>query len=84
MTTYFTGGSLGTFLAGSCWQIWGWAGVAGIGTVLTLLSLLITICHKEQQHAYSLDNFSWKTQKEISNCFDFLHNYYIFVEYRFN
>ena len=51
MTTYFTGGSLGTFLAGSCWQIWGWAGVAGIGTVLTLLSLLITICHKEQQHA---------------------------------
>jgi predicted MFS family arabinose efflux permease len=51
MTTYFTGGSLGTFLAGSCWQTWGWAGVAGIGTVLTLLSLLITICHKEQQHA---------------------------------
>ena len=37
MTTYFTGGSLGTFLAGSCWQTWGWAGVAGIGTVLTLL-----------------------------------------------
>ena len=45
MTTYFTGGSLGTFLAGSCWQTWGWVGVAGIGTVLTLLSLLITICH---------------------------------------
>lgn len=47
MTTYFIGGSLGTFLAGSCWQRWGWNGVAGIGTVLTLISLLITICHKE-------------------------------------
>lgn len=47
MTTYFIGGSLGTFLAGSCWQRWSWSGVAGIGTVLTLISLLITICHKE-------------------------------------
>ena len=48
MTTYFIGGSLGTFLAGSCWQAWGWAGVAGIGTTLTMLSLLITIYNKEK------------------------------------
>lgn len=48
MTTYFIGGSLGTFLAGSCWHVWGWAGVSGIGTVLTILSLLITIYYKEK------------------------------------
>ena len=65
MTTYFTGGSLGTFLAGSCWQTWGWVGVAGIGTVLTLLSLLITICHKEQQHARSLDIFHRKHKRNF-------------------
>ena len=50
MTTYFIGGSLGTFLAGSCWHTWGWAGVTGIGAGLTMLSLLITICHKERMH----------------------------------
>lgn len=47
MTTYFIGGSLGTFLAGSCWQAWGWGGVAGIGVILTLLSLSITIFSKK-------------------------------------
>lgn len=47
MTTYFIGGSLGTFLAGSCWQAWGWTGVAGIGVGLTLTSLLITLCTKK-------------------------------------
>ena len=48
MTTYFIGGSLGTFLAGSCWHVWRWDGVSGIGTVLTILSLLITIYYKEK------------------------------------
>lgn len=43
MTTYFIGGSLGTFLAGSCWQAWKWAGVAGIGVTLTIISLAITV-----------------------------------------
>lgn len=43
MTTYFIGGSLGTFLAGSCWQAWQWAGVAGIGVTLTIISLAITV-----------------------------------------
>lgn len=43
MTTYFIGGSLGTFLAGTCWQSFGWTGVAGTGVVLTGCSLLITL-----------------------------------------
>lgn len=46
MTTYFIGGSLGTFLAGSCWQAWQWAGVAGIGVTLTIVSLAITVITK--------------------------------------
>lgn len=47
MTTYFIGGSLGTFLAGSCWQMWQWAGVAGIGVTLTIISLAITVFTKK-------------------------------------
>lgn len=47
MTTYFIGGSLGTFLAGSCWQAWQWAGVAAIGAALTMVSLAITIFSKK-------------------------------------
>ena len=38
MTTYFIGGSLGTFLAGSFWHVGGWAGVAAVGATLTLCS----------------------------------------------
>ena len=34
MTTYFIGGSMGTFLAGSFWQLYGWHGVIGTGVVL--------------------------------------------------
>lgn len=44
MTTYFIGGSLGTFLAGSCWEMWGWTGVACSGTALTLCAALLTAC----------------------------------------
>lgn len=44
MTTYFIGGSLGTFLAGSCWEMWGWTGVACAGTALTLCAALLTAC----------------------------------------
>ena len=36
MTTYFIGGSLGTFLAGSFWHVGGWAGVAAVGATLPL------------------------------------------------
>lgn len=47
MTTYFIGGSLGTFLAGTTWQAFGWVGVIGTGVLLTICSLLITIsCRK--------------------------------------
>lgn len=46
MTTYFIGGSLGTFLAGSCWELWGWTGVASAGASLTLLATLLTLCTK--------------------------------------
>lgn len=43
MTTYFVGGSLGTFLAGTCWHAFGWAGVTGAGIGLAAVSLLITL-----------------------------------------
>lgn len=47
MTTYFIGGSMGTFLAGTFWQLHGWHGVIGIGIALTGISLLITIFSKK-------------------------------------
>ena len=43
MTTYFVGGSLGTFLTGFAWQAAEWTGVTGIGILLAGISLLITI-----------------------------------------
>ena len=43
MTTYFIGGSLGTFLAGSFWHVGGWAGVAAVGATLTLCSLSLPL-----------------------------------------
>ena len=43
MTTYFIGGSLGTFLAGSFWHVGGWAGVGAVGATLTLCSLSLTL-----------------------------------------
>lgn len=46
MTTYFIGGSLGTFLAGTFWHWFGWQGVIGVGICLTAISLLITIFSK--------------------------------------
>ena len=47
MTTYFIGGSMGTFLAGSFWQLYGWHGVISTGVFLTGISLLITIFYKK-------------------------------------
>lgn len=46
MTTYFLGGSLGTFLAGTFWHKFGWAGVTGVGICLASCSLLITAFSK--------------------------------------
>ena len=41
MTTYFIGGSLGTFLAGTFWHLFGWEGVRGGGICMALGSLFI-------------------------------------------
>lgn len=46
MTTFFTGGAMGTFLAGTFWQWFGWHGVIGTGIALTCLSLLVTLSSK--------------------------------------
>lgn len=46
MTTYFLGGSLGTFLAGAAWTQWGWSGVALSGSLLALASMAVTRCSK--------------------------------------
>lgn len=46
MTTYFAGGSLGTFLAGMGWHAAGWGGVALVGVLLTLSSLAVTVFTK--------------------------------------
>lgn len=42
MTTYFVGGALGTFLAGTFWHVMQWDGVVAVGLSLTIVSLLIT------------------------------------------
>lgn len=46
MTTYFVGGSLGTLLAGVCWDANGWTGVTSAGIGLTLGSLFLTVVTK--------------------------------------
>lgn len=43
MTTYFIGGSLGTFLAGSSWHLMNWNGVVYTGIGLVVCSLCITL-----------------------------------------
>ena len=47
MTTYFIGGSFGTYCAGLAWTHEGWMGVCAVGTVLAAISLCITICSKK-------------------------------------
>ena len=42
MTTYFVGGALGTLLAGTFWQSFGWTGVTAVGIGLACISLFIT------------------------------------------
>lgn len=43
MTIYFTGGSLGTFLAGWGWGIAGWQGVCMVGLAMAGMSLFISL-----------------------------------------
>ncbi|MCQ2107391.1 MAG: MFS transporter [Fibrobacter sp.] len=47
MTTYFVGGSLGTFLAGSFWTLWGWNGTVLAGVSLALASFMTTLITKK-------------------------------------
>lgn len=44
MTTYFIGGSFGTYCAGLAWTHEGWMGVCAVGAILAAISLSITIC----------------------------------------
>lgn len=43
MTTYFIGGSLGTFCAGLGWEAMGWAGVCVVGLSFAMVSLLVSV-----------------------------------------
>ena len=43
MTTYFIGGSVGTFFAGIGWETAGWLGVSAVGCTFALCSLAITV-----------------------------------------
>lgn len=42
MTTYFIGGSFGTYYAGLAWTHEGWMGVCAVGAILATISLCIT------------------------------------------
>lgn len=42
MTTYFIGGSLGTFCAGQGWHMAGWTGICAVGVLFATISLAIT------------------------------------------
>lgn len=48
MTTYFIGGSIGTFLAGYGWEKAEWAGTAIVGVSLVILSMIITLAANEK------------------------------------
>ena len=43
MTTFFIGGTFGTFSAGTGWQLAGWTGVVAVGIALALLPLCFTL-----------------------------------------
>ena len=47
MTTYFIGGSLGTFCAGYVWTRANWLGVCIVGITFAFISLVITLSNKK-------------------------------------
>lgn len=49
MTTYFIGGSVGTFCAGIGWAHFGWAGVCITGIVFALISFVISLCERREE-----------------------------------
>lgn len=42
MVTYFIGGSIGTFLAGTFWSLWGWQGTCLSGLILIGMAMLFS------------------------------------------
>ncbi|MEE1152690.1 MAG: MFS transporter, partial [Prevotella sp.] len=49
MTTYFIGGSVGTFCAGIGWAHFGWTGVCITGIVFALISFIISLCERRKE-----------------------------------
>lgn len=47
MVTYFIGGSLGTFLAGTFWSLYGWMGTVASGILMLIFSVASTIIIKK-------------------------------------
>lgn len=43
MTTYFIGGSFGTFLAGTLWSQFGWSGTVAAGAGMVVLAIVLTL-----------------------------------------
>lgn len=48
MVTYFIGGSLGTFLAGSLWSLFGWYGTVGAGLGMVSASVLFSLFRRRR------------------------------------
>lgn len=46
MFTYFIGGSLGTFLAGTFWSLYGWTGTIAAGILMLVFSVVSTVIIK--------------------------------------
>lgn len=46
MTTYFIGGSLGTFVAGTMWSLFGWMGTVASGGCMAALAIMVSICYR--------------------------------------
>lgn len=46
MTTYFIGGSLGTFCAGQGWHLAGWTGICAVGALFAAISMGITVVRR--------------------------------------
>lgn len=49
MTIYFLGGSVGTFVAGICWEHFQWTGTTIAGLTFIALSLLVSFTFKESK-----------------------------------
>lgn len=49
MVTYFIGGSLGTFLAGTLWSQFGWMGTIASGISMILLAIIFSVVRRHLQ-----------------------------------